>query len=78
MRVVAVHNNIRYARQHGVRSARLPRFGEMLPVEEKFGVLFRCARRVNYTRAAKQVLRSTILSSTILLVFFDNSRMGRF
>ena len=27
--VVAVHNNIRYARQHGVRSARLPRFGEM-------------------------------------------------
>ncbi len=27
--VVAVHNNIRYARQHGVHSARLPRFGEM-------------------------------------------------
>ena len=26
----------------------------------------------------KQVLRSTILSSTILLVFFDNSRIGRF
>jgi hypothetical protein len=29
LHVVAVHNNIRYARQHGVRSARLPRFGEM-------------------------------------------------
>jgi len=29
-------------------------------------------------RNPKQVLRSTILSSTILLVFFDNSRMGRF
>ncbi len=27
---------------------------------------------------AKQVLRSTILSSTIILIFFDNSRMGRF
>jgi hypothetical protein len=26
----------------------------------------------------KQVLRSTILSSTIILIFFDNSRMGRF
>ena len=26
----------------------------------------------------KQVLRSTILSLTILLVFFDNSRIGRF
>jgi hypothetical protein len=26
----------------------------------------------------KQVLRSTILSSTIVLVFFDNARIGRF
>ncbi len=27
---------------------------------------------------SKQVLRSTILSSTILSFFFDNSRIGRF
>ena len=28
-RVAAEHNNMHYARQHRVRSARLPRFGEM-------------------------------------------------
>jgi hypothetical protein len=31
-----------------------------------------------YLLQMKQVLRSTILSSTIILIFFDNSRMGRF
>ena len=34
--------------------------------------------RNNEGSKTKQVLRSTILSSTILLVFFDNSRIGRF
>ncbi len=29
VRGVAVHNNMRYAWQHGVRLAHLPRFGEM-------------------------------------------------
>jgi hypothetical protein len=30
------------------------------------------------TYKPKQVLRSTILSSTIVSVFFNNSRIGRF
>jgi hypothetical protein len=35
--------------------------------------------KIKYLRnQAKQVLRSTILSSTIVLVFFDNARIGRF
>ncbi len=35
-------------------------------------------KELNTCKAPKQVLRSTILSSTIVLVFFDNARIGCF
>ncbi len=50
VRVVAKHNNMHFARQHCVRSARLPRFGEMFQWRKSsvccFGALIqhlRCA-----------------------------------
>ncbi len=43
--VVAVHKNMRYARQHCVRLAPLPHFKWNFSVEKKFGVLFWCTWR---------------------------------
>ena len=40
---------------------------------------FRCSKKhFHFLKMTKQVLRSTILSSTIILIFFNNWRMGRF
>jgi hypothetical protein len=43
LHVVAAHNNMRYARLHGMRSVRLPRFGDTFQWRKTFGLLFRCA-----------------------------------
>ncbi len=51
VRVVAVHDNMHYARQHGVRSARLPRFGEMFQWRKSLVCCFGACGTVNYTRA---------------------------
>jgi hypothetical protein len=57
--VVALHNNMLYARQHGVRSARLPCFGEMFHWRKSSvfcfsacGAVNGASGTVNYTRAA--------------------------
>ena len=57
VRVVTKHNNMHFARQHRVRSARLPRFGEMFQWRKSsvccFGALICICgvrRRQLYTR----------------------------
>jgi hypothetical protein len=50
--VVAVHNNMLYALQHGVRSARLPHFGEMFQWRKSSVCCFGARGAVNYTHAA--------------------------
>jgi hypothetical protein len=60
--VVAVHNNIRYARQHGVRSARLPRFGEMFQWRKSsvccFGACGAVKRQFHSRRRQRRLLHS--------------------
>ncbi len=61
--IVAEHNNMWYTRQHGVRSARLPRFGEIFQWRKSsvccFGALlcnFGASRRQLHLR--RRLLRS--------------------
>jgi hypothetical protein len=51
VRVVAVHDNMHYARQHSMRSARLPRFGDMFQWRKSSVCCFGARGAVNYTCA---------------------------
>ncbi len=50
--VVVVHNNMHFARQHGVHSARLLRFGEMFQWRKSSVCCFDARGAVNYTPPA--------------------------
>jgi len=71
--VVAVHNNIRYARQHGVRSARLPRFGEMFQWRKSSVCCFGARGAVKRARGTSISLAPPSTSSFALATPTDGS-----
>ncbi len=71
--VVAVHNNIRFARQHGVRSARLPRFGEMFQWRKSSVCCFGARGAVKRARGTSISLAPPSMSSFALATSTDGS-----
>jgi hypothetical protein len=71
--VVAVHNNICYARQHGVRSARLPRFGELFQWRKSLVFCFGVRGAVKRARGMSISLAPPLTSSFALATPTDGS-----
>jgi hypothetical protein len=71
--VVAVHNYIRYARQHGVRSARLPRFSEMFQWRKSSVCCFGASGAVKRARGTSISLAPPSTSSFALATPTDGS-----
>ncbi len=73
VRVVAVHDNMHYARQHSMRSARLPHFGDMFQWRKSSVCCFGAHGAVNYTRAPSITLAPRLPPSFALATPTDGS-----
>ena len=68
LHVVAAHNNMHYARLHGMRSVRLPRFGDTFQWRKTFGLLFRCANL--QLQCAATSISLALTSISLALTYF--------